>query len=646
MARPDSRSALDATDPEVAYARAQIAELSAANYGAVDRDCDMVMKGGITSGVVYPLTICRLATRYRLRSIGGTSAGAIAAGVAAAAEHRRRTSTGDDASAGYRALAGLPDGISTQLESLFQARPDTRRLYRVLNAAIDPDRSGIRKTLAIVGRIVAGRIAWFVGGFALTVALVVPGLVVTEGFPVGWAGVGRIAIGLVLPSLLATVIGVAAAVAGFAVEAKRVLPTTGFALTDGATHATTPGLTDWLADRIDDIAGVDTSSACLTLGDLWGPDALAAWRAGNDADWVKAGPAWTARAARHLSLEVMTTDLTIRRPFRMPFATQEFMFAESEWSTLFPARVVASMAKPEFLTDHLHPDTGERLYRFPGAGSATNPELPGPDALPVIVMVRMSLSFPGLISAVPLYAVDFNGDQSVVRHWFSDGGVSSNFPLHFFDALLPTRPTFGVNLAPVHPAHPDTPVWRPRPTGGGTIPRAQPFQGIGGFVAALRDTMQNWADNKQITQRGYADRVVEIRLSADEGGMNLRMPATRVLKLVARGARAGESLLEFDWDAHRIIRYRSTTARLTDVLDQMRTAWRAEGGQLYPAHLAAYPAAGAPGGSYLGGAAWRAADQAATDALAAAIDAWSDAGWPAVQQGWPQPAPHIRGVPE
>jgi hypothetical protein len=36
------------------------------------------MKGGITSGVVYPLAIVEIAKAFRLRSIGGTSAGAIA----------------------------------------------------------------------------------------------------------------------------------------------------------------------------------------------------------------------------------------------------------------------------------------------------------------------------------------------------------------------------------------------------------------------------------------------------------------------------------------------------------------------------------------------------------------------------------------
>ncbi|MFS2045864.1 patatin-like phospholipase family protein, partial [Stenotrophomonas geniculata] len=43
------------------------------------------MKGGITSGIVYPNAVLALAREYRFKSIGGTSAGAIAAAVAAAA---------------------------------------------------------------------------------------------------------------------------------------------------------------------------------------------------------------------------------------------------------------------------------------------------------------------------------------------------------------------------------------------------------------------------------------------------------------------------------------------------------------------------------------------------------------------------------
>jgi len=34
-------------------------------------ECDVVMKGGITSGIVYPHAVVRLASHYRLRSVGG-----------------------------------------------------------------------------------------------------------------------------------------------------------------------------------------------------------------------------------------------------------------------------------------------------------------------------------------------------------------------------------------------------------------------------------------------------------------------------------------------------------------------------------------------------------------------------------------------
>jgi len=53
--------------------------------------CDLVMKGGITSGVIYPAAAVRLSSKYRFKNIGGTSAGAIAAAVTAAAELGRRT---------------------------------------------------------------------------------------------------------------------------------------------------------------------------------------------------------------------------------------------------------------------------------------------------------------------------------------------------------------------------------------------------------------------------------------------------------------------------------------------------------------------------------------------------------------------------
>lgn len=75
-------------------------------YKTPDTFHDQIMKGGITSGVSYPKLIGKLAEKYRLKNIGGTSAGAIAAAGAAAAEFRRYTKNTD---AGFTELKRLPE---------------------------------------------------------------------------------------------------------------------------------------------------------------------------------------------------------------------------------------------------------------------------------------------------------------------------------------------------------------------------------------------------------------------------------------------------------------------------------------------------------------------------------------------------------
>src|SRR5437762_43484 len=77
-------------------------------------ECDLVMKGGITSGVVYPRAACHLAERYHFRNIGGASAGAIASAFVAAAELGR-----GKPDAGFDKLYQLPDELGTKLKSLF-----------------------------------------------------------------------------------------------------------------------------------------------------------------------------------------------------------------------------------------------------------------------------------------------------------------------------------------------------------------------------------------------------------------------------------------------------------------------------------------------------------------------------------------------
>src|SRR5688572_28083711 len=104
-----------------------------------------------------------------------------------------------------------------------------------------------------------------------------------------------------------------------------------------------------------------------------------------------------------LNLEIMPTNLTHGRPVRMPFETAIYGYCARELGRLFPGWVMNYLdriAAPFVVGDSSAPCPhcdGEMLRRFPEA-----PELP------VVVATRMSLSFPGLVSAVPLYAVDFS----------------------------------------------------------------------------------------------------------------------------------------------------------------------------------------------------------------------------------------------
>ena len=36
-------------------------------------ECNLVIKGGVIGGIIYPAAIAAIAKKYRLRSVGGTS---------------------------------------------------------------------------------------------------------------------------------------------------------------------------------------------------------------------------------------------------------------------------------------------------------------------------------------------------------------------------------------------------------------------------------------------------------------------------------------------------------------------------------------------------------------------------------------------
>ena len=578
-------------------------------------ECDVIMKGGITSGVVYPLAVCELAQTYRLRNVGGTSAGAIAAVLAAAAELGRGAPGG-----GFARLAELPGFLRKNLLSLFQPTRKTRPAFEVLLAWLGP--AGVpRKVTRTTGKLLRFHFLAFLLGaglgllfFYLLVALPAAGL-----RPGAWA----------VAALFALVWGLVAAAIAFARGAVAAITENGFGLCSGMGSSEPPALTPWLAAELDRTAG-KTPGGPLTFGDLWGTRDEA--------------------GERRINLEVMTTNLTHGAPQRFPFASREFFYDPDELRTVFPDEIVRWMeerpAAPRRAED------AELFQHVRGAGKLPLPE---PADLPVVVAARMSLSFPVLFSAVPLYAIDWTlaANQQAKKEgraprldrcWFSDGGIGSNFPVHFFDQLLPGRPTFGINLRPFHPDHPKQAaesenVWFPTTAGAGIRPSWTSIEGLPSFVKAIVETMQNWVDNTQMRLPGYRDRVIHVHLTDDEGGMNLEMPDERIRALALRGQAAGRKLrTEFDWDGHRWTRYLVAMSQLDQKLGAMKGVY--DGG--FAGFLADHdPAEGRYAQRTAG---WKQFSLDAMRGLMDLVDRWRR-GKPSFQDNPPHPEPDLRIMP-
>jgi hypothetical protein len=85
--RPTSvASAAALSGPDTGHPRHSPKPYRAAQIDYLRKSIDVTMKGGIASGVIYPLALCELAREFRIRNVAGASAGAIAASFAAAAE--------------------------------------------------------------------------------------------------------------------------------------------------------------------------------------------------------------------------------------------------------------------------------------------------------------------------------------------------------------------------------------------------------------------------------------------------------------------------------------------------------------------------------------------------------------------------------
>jgi predicted acylesterase/phospholipase RssA len=553
-------------------------------------ECDIVMAGGVTSGIIYPGAVAMIARRYLFRSIGGTSVGAIAAAATAAAEYGRRTGKN---SHGFDQLAALPKSLGdtandghSRLFHLFTPEPFTQPLLALVTPLFGG--GGLARQIARVLKV--GLLAWQVSLPVLVVTLtgltVIVSLLV-EGHPF----LSAISILPVASFVLLTWVAMLMVVLwrhwlpkwranGYGICTGYASPQCGMKVP----QADFEGLTPWMHRVIQSAAGRRPDEQPLTFGDLWGASPSPA-PATIGIDLI---------APRAIELAMIASDISRNRTVQIPFLeTPSPIYIETAvLDRYFPASIV------EWMKDQ----AGEHDKRIePREGVI---RLPKPQDIPVVFGARLSLSFPVLLSALPLMTPDFgkgknaSGYIPLRRVWFSDGGLTSNFPIHFFDSPIPSRPTFCLNLVDFDAEAPNVeaddytnqedaasaserevyakkPIAQPRAAARTAASRPQvtlsgdpepgdpvwgfvsmaksnrfspaaftafdtaPGAGLGSFFQTLLNTARFWSDNQMLIAPGVRDRVVNIALREDEGGLNLDMSPAVIADLDQRGRAAG-----------------------------------------------------------------------------------------------------------
>lgn len=508
-----------------------LATYQASDFANPAKDCDIIMKGGVTSGLVYPYAILEMARAYRFRSIGGTSAGAIAAAFAAAAEYARSTRNDPE---GFLRMQAHCERLPTLLAGLFQPAPQfTTLLAFLLRAQANTGK------LAIAGAV-----------------LVLFWPILSVGAALG-AAIAVLAQGGPLAAILGGTIGAVVALVLFLRGTAQALARHNFGLCSGLTQADAvqPGLTDWLHDAIQDIAfGPAGRHEPLTFGDL---DAT-----GSD--------------GKPIELRMMTTNLSMRRPHTLPNLRMRAFFDLATWRSFFPSAIIDHLARVATVPKH-----HESLRDFPVASD-----------LPIVVAARMSLSFPLLFCAVPMWTRDIassvlarhTGGDGTVRLrklWFIDGGVSSNFPIHMFDALLPSRPTFALSLDALPPgALPSgNRVKFATSAGDGVNLPVHEVDSLFAFAGSVLDAAKDWQDNMLSGMPGQRERIARVMLSKSEGGLNLTMPPAKSAALMQYGREVGQRFANggLDFDEHRWRRALVAYEQLERTVHATAQTWSAQG---------------------------------------------------------------------
>jgi len=270
-----------------------------------------------------------------------------------------------------------------------------------------------------------------------------------------------------------------------------------------------PALTPWLHARIQEAAGL-TLDQPLTFGDLWHAPGSPPIQPNN------------VTGARSIDLRMFTTSLSHGRPYIFPHteSTARLFYQHDELAPYLPPEVMRWIDAHalEYVPSARYPGSDPTVDKAQKLGLR---EIPPPDSFPILA-ARMSLSVPVLFAAVPLWAIDYEDrrpDRDFRRCPFSDGGISSNFPIHLFDGLAPNWPTFGINLEDKLEGHPNM-TFLPERYLDGIADRWTRFDQakksasqMGGFLISIVSAMQHRNDNMLSRMPGVRDRVVRVRLN-------------------------------------------------------------------------------------------------------------------------------------
>ena len=548
-----------------------------------DRFCDIVMEGGVTSGIIYASAVAELAKHYRFESIGGSSIGAFAAALTAAAEYNRRRSSLD----GFQLMEDLPSKLAAedeelrpQLQRLFRPQPKTRRLFEIFLAALGnksvPSRifsgltAALRQYWPFVAIVVVATALLLAGPFALIWR---DSSALSADFYLRCLERGSWVLALLLVLFVA---GLLALLLDVVLDIRFGLVPNGFGLCRGWSKDAPydpPDLSLFLHESIQAAAGrhpIDDPP--LTFRDLWNAPGAA-----SDALGCVAG----ADSQRSINLQVYSTNLAHGRPYRFPLDPADDMgrlfFRPEELEPYFPRPIL------NYLVGSAIPYRPLPGSRFDPPASAVPDgylELPRED-LPIVVAARLAMSFPLLISAVPLYAIDYERtrrDRGLSRCWMSDGGLCSNFPIHLFDSFVPMWPTFGIALLERNPYRRNEKVWLPEKHyegGADSWDRFADSKGLGlltGFLVSLWKAAWRWNDTTMMRMPGVRDRVVRVLLEPGEGGVNINMPGKAILSMSEKyGKPAAEAFRRKfadygspGWPEHRWVRFNRLLIALRD----------------------------------------------------------------------------------